>query len=342
MLPMANTLAHAPLHLPRPFDPTGLAVAARLAAHGPWPDLWIQGDPTALAGPLVALVGTRSPDPYGVAFAQRLAADLARDGIGVLSGGALGIDAAAHRGALMGAGRTVVVLPAGLDHWYPRRHAGLYRDILAAGGCLVSQFAPETPPMHWTFPRRNHLVATLCDALVVVQAPAASGALLTAEAAQKMGRRLLAVPASPSDRLGRGCLRLLQSGARACTSAADVRAALAQEDGALFAARRAPRSEGQTAAATAAEGGPRVRAHAASRAPVQSASGSGAAQAAVAAALDGPEALVYETVRAAPCHVDEVARATGLGPARVQQALLTLLLGGLIEDRGGATYSRSR
>ena len=168
MSPMANTPALAPLHLPRPFDPTGLTVAARLAAHGPWPDLWIQGDPTALAGPLVALVGTRSPDPYGVAFAQRLAAELARDGIGVLSGGALGIDAAAHRGALMGAGRTVVVLPAGLDHWYPRRHAGLYRDILAAGGCLVSQFAPETPPMHWTFPRRNHLVATLCDALVVV------------------------------------------------------------------------------------------------------------------------------------------------------------------------------
>lgn len=328
------------MHLPRPLDPTGLAVAARLAAHGPWPDLWIQGDPCALAGPLVALVGTRSPDPYGVAFAQRLAADLARDGIGVLSGGALGIDAAAHRGALLGAGRTVVVLPAGIDHWYPRRHAGLYRDILDAGGCLVSQFAPETPPMHWTFPRRNHLVATLCDALVVVQAPAASGALLTAEVAQRMGRRLLAVPASPSDRLGRGCLRLLQSGARACTSAADVRAVLAQEDGALFGGRRASRREAP--ARSEKEVAPRVRAPAPPRAPVQAEAEVGDAPSVRAATLDGPEALVYETVRAAPCHVDEVARATGLSPARVQQALLTLLLGGFIEDRGGATYTRSR
>jgi len=292
----------------------------------------------------VALVGTRHPDPYGIAFAQRLAIELAQAGVGVLSGGALGIDAAAHRGALLGGGRTVVVLPAGLDHWYPKRHAGLYRDVIASGGCLVSQFAPDTPPMHWTFPRRNVLVATLCDALVVVQAPATSGALLTAESARRLGRRLLAVPASPGDKLGRGCLRLLQAGARACTSAADVLSALGQTDGALFASPQPEASSrGVSPARSAAAGAaalPRVRATRAA-ASASTMSPTLPAMASIKAALDRPEALVYETLRAASCHVDEVARATGLGSARVQQALLTLLLGGYIEDRGGAIYARS-
>ncbi len=334
---MRSSPPDSDLDPPRPLDLGGLPVAARLGAHGLWPDLWIQGDPAALAPPLVALVGTRHPDPYAMAFAQRLAIDLAAAGVGVLSGGALGIDAAAHRGALLGAGRTVVVLPAGLHHWYPKRHAGLYRDVIAAGGCVVSQFAPDTPPMQWTFPKRNALVATLCDALVVVQAPSTSGALLTADCARRLGRRLLAVPASPGDKLGRGCLRLLQTGARACTSAADVLAALAEGDGELFGpARRGPPS---SAPAAATEPASRART---TRAPASASrmSPGRPREAPVTAALDGPEALVYETLRAAPCHVDEVARATGLGSARVQQALLTLLLGGYIEDRGGAIYAR--
>ena len=142
------------------------------------------------------------------ALARRFAADLARAGVRVLSGGALGIDAAAHRGALLGGGRTVVVLPSGLAHWYPRRHEGLYRDVIAAGGALVSQFPPDTPPTRWTFPRRNALVASLADLVVVVQASASSGALLTAAHAQRLGRRVMAVPAAPGDRRGAGCLRL--------------------------------------------------------------------------------------------------------------------------------------
>jgi DNA processing protein len=165
---------------------------------------------------MVAIIGTRDPDPLGVALASRIAADLAERGVSVISGGALGIDAGAHRGALLADGRTVVVMPAGLEHWYPRRHAALYRDVLSRGGALVSPFHPRTPPASWTFPRRNELLAAMADVVVVVQAPAASGALVCAEAALRLGRRVLAVPGSTADRRAQGCNRLLRAGARAC------------------------------------------------------------------------------------------------------------------------------
>ena len=179
-----------------PHDVTTLPTAERLTGAR-WRELWIDGDPTALSAPLVALIGTRDADPVGVALTRAMASELARAGVRVLSGGALGIDAAAHRGALHAKGRTVVVLPSGLGHWYPKRHEGLYKQVLAAGGALVSQFPPETPPTQWTFPRRNELLAALADVVVVVQAPVTSGALLAAECARKLGRRVMAVPAAP-------------------------------------------------------------------------------------------------------------------------------------------------
>lgn len=298
-----------------------------------WRELWIDGDPRALEPPLVTVIGTRDPDPLGVALATRIAADLAEQGVGVVSGGALGIDAAAHRGALLADGRTVVVMPAGLEHWYPKRHSALYRDILRAGGALVSPFHPRTPPAGFTFPRRNELLAALADVVVVVQAPAASGALVCAEAALRLGRRVLAVPGSTADRRAQGCNRLLRGGAGVCVDAADVFEALRTPEGELFA--RAPAREAR--ASGAREGAPtrrpkspellapRARATAPSEPPPT--------------ALDGPERVVYESLAFAPRHLDEVTRATGLQPAEVQRCALTLTLAGLIEDRGGGMFS---
>lgn len=346
-------MAHDPK---APLDITDLPTAPRLAAAR-WRELWIDGDPTALSSPLVALIGTRDADPMGAALTRTLAAELARRGVRIVSGGALGIDAAAHRGALVAKGRTVVVLPSGLEHWYPRRHAQLYQQVIDHGGALVSQFPPETPPTQWTFPRRNELLAALADVVVVVQAPLASGALLAADEARRLGRRVMAVPAAPGDRRGAGCLQLLRAGALPCTTADDVFAALDAREGPLGAwasmrpssVHRGPRAH---ASGGASAGDPAGATRAPTRAPARArvARARGPAQrelpmeqglsAHESASLDGDERLVYESLSVVARHVDELTRLTGLTAASVQRALLTLVLSGLADDRGNGTFTR--
>jgi len=308
---------------PKPYAPLSLPVAGRLDPR--WDPLWIHGDPSALAPPLVAIIGTRMPDPAARALAHTLARDLCLRGVQVVSGGALGIDAAAHQGALEGKGRTAVVLPCGLQHWYPRRHGNLYRAIIESGGALVSQFPPETPPTQWTFPRRNELVAALADIVVVVQAPDPSGALIAAEAARKAGRRLMAVPASPFDRRARGNVRLLRAGARPCVTADDVLAMLSETEGDLF-ARDASRARSPRTQTTHARTPERVPARPRGPDPLT---------------LDEAGSLVYEALAAGPRHIEEVARAAAMTTSRVQQVLLTLVLAGFIEDRGGGMFTRA-
>ena len=309
------------------YRPLSLPIGGRLDPR--WDPLWILGDPSALAPPVVAIIGTRMPDPAARALAHGLARDLAQRGVQVLSGGALGIDEAAHLGALDGGGRTAVVLPCGLQHCYPRRHASLYRAVAASGGALVSQFPPETPPTAWTFPRRNELVAALADVMVVVQAPDPSGALIAADAARRAGRRLMAVPASPFDRRARGNVRLLRAGARPCVTADDVLALLAETDGALFArdATHAPVGARATRARAATVRAP-DRAPARARGPDP-------------LTLDEAGSLVYEALAVGPRHIEEVARASALSTSRAQQVLLTLVLAGFIEDRGGGMFTRA-
>src|SRR6266849_2025991 len=131
-------------------------------------------------GPRVAIVGSRRPSPYGEAVAEQLAMELARSGVVIFSGLALGIDAAAHRGALNGGGVTVAVMGTGVDVIYPASHAELARAILAGGGALVSQFPDGTEPRRHNFPARNYTMASLADVVVVVEASESSGALITA------------------------------------------------------------------------------------------------------------------------------------------------------------------
>jgi DNA processing protein len=153
--------------------------------------------------------------------AHAAASELARRGFHVMSGGALGIDGAAHRGALAGGGMTTVVLGSGVDVPYPVRHASLFDQILAAGGALVSLLPDGTQPRRGTFPERNPLIAALADVVVVVEADVRSGSLLTATAARRLGRTVVAFAGS------RGCDRLLATGAAIADGAEDVVAALA-------------------------------------------------------------------------------------------------------------------
>jgi DNA processing protein len=173
------------------------------------PTLFVAGDGTALAERAVAIVGTRRASGYGLSTATDLSNELARAGIVVVSGLALGIDGAAHRAALNAGGRTVGVLPSPLDRIYPPRHRGLAREIVRAGGALVSEVAIDAPVGRPDFARRNRIIAGLSEAVVVAEAPDRSGALLTAAAAITIGRELYAVP-GPIDAQGsRGCNRLI-------------------------------------------------------------------------------------------------------------------------------------
>lgn len=155
---------------------------------------------------MLAIVGSRAASAAACRTADRIAAAAVGAGHAVVSGGALGIDAAAHRGALGAGGVTFAVLGCGVDVVYPDRHGPLYADIARRGG-LISEYQPGTEPRPGQFPVRNRIVAALGDATVVVEAGRVSGALITATRAGELGRRLLAVPGSP------GCDDLIASGA---------------------------------------------------------------------------------------------------------------------------------
>ena len=177
-------------------------------------------------GPRVAIVGSRRPSPYGEAVAEQLSSDLARAGVVVISGLALGIDAAAHRGALAGGGITFAVMGTGVDLIYPAEHASLAEEIVAGGGALVSQFADGTTPRRQNFPARNWTMAALSDAVVVVEAAQGSGALITAEAALELDKEVMAVPGSIFSPLSVGAHGLIRDGAGLVQNARDVLAAL--------------------------------------------------------------------------------------------------------------------
>jgi len=188
--------------------------------------LWTLG--TLLPGEgarAVAIVGSRSATPLGLAFTRALAADLAAAGLTIVSGLARGIDTAAHQGALEAGGRTVAVLGSGLDRIYPRENDALAHAI-ARAGAVVSEFPPGTGPWKQNFPRRNRTIAGWGRAIVVVEAGAKSGALHTARAALDEGRDVFAVPGHPSLPGCAGTNALLRDGAALVRDASDVLAEL--------------------------------------------------------------------------------------------------------------------
>jgi DNA processing protein len=186
--------------------------------------LWVRGDPGHLPQqdqPAIAIVGCRAATRDGLESARRLADGLARAGVIVVSGLARGIDAAAHEAALGANGRTIAVLGSGLGCLYPPEHREL-ADRMLASGAVVSEYAPETPPHAGLFPRRNRLVSGLADAVLVVEAPEKSGALITAGMALDQGKDVMVVPGRVSGGRNRGGHRLIRDGARLVESADEI------------------------------------------------------------------------------------------------------------------------
>ena len=171
--------------------------------------LYVVGDHHAFRERGVAIVGTRRASGYGLSVATEIGDELARAGIVVISGLALGVDGAAHRAAVAAGGRSIAVLPSPLDRIYPPRHRPLAREIVACGGALVTEVAAGTAVGRPDFARRNRIIAGLAEAVVVTEAPDRSGALLTAAAAIATGRELYAVPGPIGALASRGCNRLI-------------------------------------------------------------------------------------------------------------------------------------
>lgn len=183
--------------------------------------LFARGSLPADQEPYVALVGTRRASPYGVRMAEKLARELAVRGITVVSGMAMGIDAAAHRGALEAGGRTVAVLGCGVNIVYPPQNAELMQDIIARGA-VVSQFPMDMKPSKGHFPYRNRIISGMSLGTVVVEAPLTSGALITARQAAEQGREVFAVPGQAGTRNAEGPHALIREGAKLVERVEDI------------------------------------------------------------------------------------------------------------------------
>ncbi len=190
--------------------------------------------------PAVAVVGSRKVSSYGRAVTSSLAGELARAGIVIISGLALGVDSIAHQAAIDAGGTTIAVLPSGLGQIYPATHRGLAEAILERGGALITEYPDGTPIMKHNFIARNRLISGLSDAVLVTEAAARSGSLHTADFALEQGRTVLAIPGNITSATSAGTNNLIKSGALTATEPADVLRAIGIEP--LLADRPAPKS----------------------------------------------------------------------------------------------------
>jgi DNA processing protein len=270
--------------------------------------LYVKG---ALPGGRVrlAMVGSRRPTAYGRQIARELAADLAARGVEVASGGARGIDTAAHRGALDAGGRTVAVLGCGFAHAYPPENEPLFESI-AASGAVVSEFAIEIAPLAENFPRRNRLISALCAGTIVVEATDKSGSLITAGHALEQGREVMAVPGPVTSEQSRGCHRLIQQGAKLVQTVEDVVSELSPMYREALSRLSSDLPAADPVRATPAE------------------PGLSPDEVAVLALFDDPR----------PVHVDRLAENATFGTARLQTALFGLALRGCVDPMPGGYY----
>ncbi|MHB9110095.1 MAG: DNA-processing protein DprA [Armatimonadota bacterium] len=276
----------------------------------------------------IAIVGSRRASPYGRHVAAELAAGLAGHGFTVVSGLALGADAAAHEGTLRAGGRTLAVLGGGVDIIYPPEHAGLYGRI-AASGAVISEAPPGAPSTKSSFPIRNRIISGLSVGVVVVEAPEKSGALITATHALEQGREVFAVPGSVNSAQSRGSHKLLRDGAHLVESVEDI----LEEINLIIPAtpRKIDPLAGPKWDALAEEETPREPAHPTPPAVI-----------APAPALPPEEDALYRLLSVNAKHIDVLIEESGLPPAQVNAALLVLELKGLIQRRPGNHYIRLR
>ena len=170
----------------------------------------------------IAIVGTRYPSKYGEETSKSLSYNLAKYNVNIISGMAKGIDAASHKGCIMGKGKTIAVLGSGFNHIYPKENLKLYREIIKNGGVVITEYEEDVFPKPENFPKRNRIISGLSRGVVVVEAAKRSGSLITAELALEQGKEVFAVPGNISSLLSKGTNELIQDGAKLITNVFDI------------------------------------------------------------------------------------------------------------------------
>jgi DNA processing protein len=278
--------------------------------------LFVRGDPAALSLPQLAIVGSRNPTAGGRDNATSFASHLTRRGLAITSGLAIGIDAAAHQGALAAEGVTVAVCGTGLDVDYPSANSAL-AEAIAKRGALVSEFPLGMPALQANFPRRNRIISGLALGTLVVEAAVRSGSLITARLAAEQGREVFAIPGSIHNPLARGCHQLLRQGAKLVETGDDIFAELRALVGALAPALQAAVSDERKSATAGPE-----------------------SHAAAAAVLDKAYEILLDALGFEPAGVDTLVERTGFAADEVASMLLILELDGKLESRPGGRYLR--
>ncbi|MHC8441226.1 MAG: DNA-processing protein DprA [Candidatus Eutrophobiaceae bacterium] len=272
----------------------------REIAHPPVA-LYGRGFRTCLEDPQIAIVGSRQPDAYGCRVAAQFSSDLAKRGLTITSGLAIGIDGQAHCAALDAGGRTIAVLGNGLASVYPSRHRKLAERI-AEQGLLLSEFPPDTPPLPAHFPQRNRIISGMSAGVLVIQATLRSGSLITARLALEQNREVFAVPGSVKNPLSQGCHHLIREGAKLVVDAEEV----VEELGMLYAVDSPPLS------------------------PVISYNGS-----------ENPEEeTLLQCMGFEPTDIDDLAQKTHLTSEKISSMLLSLELRNKIVSQKGGRYLR--
>jgi DNA processing protein len=339
---------------------------ALLTMPDPPPLLYIKGRLDLLHTRAIALVGSRSATPQGAEDAERFSRELSQAGVTIVSGLALGIDGAAHRGGLEGIGGTVAVIGTGADLVYPAAHHALARQI-AAQGTILSEWPLGTPARAANFPQRNRLIAGLVSGVLIVEAAMRSGSLITARLANEMGRDIFALPGSIHAPLSRGCHRIIKQGAKlvetpdevleelgfarpAVTKAANNRVVVQPGFGATHDAM-AIRPDPATARAIAAgQRGPAATREGAGQLPPAAAHKTAAHQrhpATAQACSAAPPAMTAEALRLldalghAPATLEILASRTEMGDAALQNTLLQLELAGQVTVLPGGRVMRA-
>ncbi|MBB5211782.1 DNA-processing protein DprA [Microbulbifer hydrolyticus] len=267
----------------------------------PPPVLYLCGNPDTLSLPQIAVVGARRASRAGLDNAQAFAAELASSGFAITSGLALGVDAAAHKGALQGAGKTVAVLGTGVNRVYPRRNAVLAEQILAADGAIVSEMPLGTAPEAGNFPRRNRIISGLSVGTLLVEAAVRSGSLITARLALEQNREVFAIPGSIHNPLARGCHHMIKHGAHLVETSADI----VEHLGGLLSGMAQQPGLFEEKAATAG------------------------------VSLPGEQGAIIRALGGDPRSIEQLARDTGGDTGELMACLLHLELEGLVEQLPG-------
>ena len=296
-----------------PVDDAYPALLKRI--HNPPLALYVAGDPAALSYACLGMVGTRAPTAYGRATAKAFAYRLAQAGVVIVSGLARGIDTESHAAALLAGGRTVAVIGGALDRLYPPENRELARRIAKSGGAVVTEYPFGRQADRQTFPMRNRIISGLSSAILVVEAGATSGTLITCDHALEQGRSVMAVPGRIDNPAAQGCHKIIKDGARLVESPDEVLEELQSLPGSTLRSASAPADP--SSAKPAGGGGARP-------------------------ALDEVETQILATLGAEEMTPDELVNASGIAPHLLGPRLISLEIKSQIERIGANAVRRKR